>query len=358
MRKRLIYIIIATIFFLLGAIGTIIIIKKYPVNFIKTITEENVTVTDTGIASSVNKIKDAVVVVQNYKGSNLKGTGSGFVYKTEGNDAYILTNHHVIDNADTIKITYSDDSETNAKLIASDEYADIAVLKVDKDTIKGIAQIGKNDDMSVGDTVFTVGNPMGIDYKGTVTRGILSGKDRMVTVSISGTTNDWIMNVMQTDAAINPGNSGGPLCNVNGEVIGINSIKISQTQVEGIGFSIPIEDALTYAESLIENGKINRPYIGVSMINASSVYLLAYSGIRIDSNLNYGVVVSSVENSSPAANSGLQKGDVIIKVDNEKVSNIAEFRYRLYSHSADETVKLTINRDGKEKTIEVKLGSN
>lgn len=163
-----------------------------------------------------------------------------------------MTNHHVIESGETIKITYNDDSETTAKIVGSDEYADIAVLKVDKDTIKSVASLGKSENVKVGDTVFTMGSPMGINFKGTVTRGILSGKDRLVSVSINGSSADWIMNVMQTDAAINPGNSGGPLCNVNGEVIGINSMKIVESTIEGIGFAIPIEDAVTYAKNIRE----------------------------------------------------------------------------------------------------------
>lgn len=358
MRKKIIYTLICLACFILGALSVTYLVVKYPNNIVKTITEKNVTVTDTGIADAVEKIEKAVVVVENYKGSNLKGTGTGFVFKKEGDIAYILTNHHVIENADSVKITYSDSSETTATIIGSDEYADIAVLKVDSSTILDVASIGKNEEMRVGDTVFAIGSPMGKDFAGTVTKGILSGKDRLVSVSISGYTYDWIMNVMQTDAAINPGNSGGPLCNANGEVLGINSIKIVQTQIEGIGFAIPIEDAINYAENIITNGKINRPYIGISMINSTSYYQLAYSGIRLDDKINYGVVVANVENDSPASKAGLQKGDVVIKVDDNKVTDIAEFRYRLYSHNIDDTVKLTINRNGEEKTFDIKLGSN
>ena len=268
-----------------------------------------------------------------------------------------MTNHHVIESGETIKITYNDDSETTAKIVGSDEYADIAVLKVDKDTIKSVASLGKSEDVKVGDTVFTMGSPMGINYKGTVTRGILSGKDRLVSVSINGSSADWIMNVMQTDAAINPGNSGGPLCNVNGEVIGINSMKIVESTIEGIGFSIPIEDAVTYAKNIRENGKISRPYIGVSMLNATSTMQLAYAGIRLDKDIDSGVVVVDVEKNSPAAKAGLKSEDVIIKVGNDTVKDIAEFRYRLYSYEIDETIEMTVIRNGKNETLKIKLGT-
>ena len=358
MRKRIIYIVSLIICFLLGAGLITFLVYKYPNEVVKTISEKNVNITETSIADSVEKIEDAVVVVENFYRGNLAGTGTGFVYKKEGEIAYIMTNHHVIENADSIKITFSDESETEATLVGSDEYADIAVLKVESSKILGVATLGSSKDLRIGDSVFTIGNPMGKEYYGTVTKGILSGKDRLVSVSINGYTYDWIMNVMQTDAAINPGNSGGPLCNINGEVIGINSMKIVQSTVEGIGFAIPIEDALSYADSLVENGSISRPYIGVSMINASSTYQLAYSGIRLNSDITEGVVIAEVEKDSPADKSGIQKGDVVIKVESDKVSDIAEFRYRLYNHSIGETIKFTVNRNGEEKELSITLGSN
>ena len=358
MRRGKIIFVLCLLCFILGVGGTALLIYKYPNEVVKTITEKSVTITDTGIADSVEKVEAAVVVVQNYQKNTLAGTGTGFVYKVDDKVAYIMTNHHVIENAKEIKITFMDDSETTATLVGSDEYADIAVLKVDASTIKGVATLGSSNDARVGDTVFTIGSPMGIDYKGTVTKGILSGKDRLVSVSISGMTNDWIMNVMQTDAAINPGNSGGPLCNANGEVIGINSLKIVENTIEGIGFAIPIEDALKYADDLVNNGSISRPYIGISMLNASSKYQLAYSGVRLTDDITEGVVIMSVEKGSSADKAGLVKGDVIIKVGNDKVSDIAEFRYRLYSHEVNETINITIIREGKEKDLNITLGSN
>lgn len=249
MRQKISYLITLLIGILVGALVIVGIVKYFPnSNVVKTIQEKNVTITDNGISEAVNKIEGSVVVIQTYSKGELIGTGTGFVYDTDDDNGYIMTNHHVIESGETIKITYNDDSETTAKIVGSDEYADIAVLKVDKDTIKSVASLGKSENVKVGDTVFTMGSPMGINFKGTVTRGILSGKDRLVSVSINGSSADWIMNVMQTDAAINPGNSGGPLCNANGEVIGINSMKIVESTIEGIGFAIPIEDAVTYAK--------------------------------------------------------------------------------------------------------------
>lgn len=212
--------------------------------------------------------------------------------------------------------------------------------------------------MKVGDTVFAIGAPMGKTFANTATRGIISGKDRMVETSISGGSNDWIMNVMQTDAAINPGNSGGPLCNVSGEVIGVNSMKIVESSVEGLGFAIPIEDALAYAESLIKYGKISRGYIGIEMINVTETFQLLRSGIKLDSDVKSGVVIAKVVDNSPAKTAELKVADVIVKINDYNIDNISEFRYYLYKHSAGETITLSIYRDKEIKSIKVKIASS
>ena len=358
MRKKIAYVLLCLLCFILGSGVMFGVLYLYPKTIVKTIREENVNITDTGISAAVDKIKDSVVVIEVYSGKNLVSTGTGFVYDQDDDFGYIMTNHHVIEDAGDISITYSDDSEGSASVVGSDQYADIAVLRVPKEDIKSVASIGSSADMKVGDTVFTIGSPMGIDFRGTVTRGILSGKDRLVSVNVNSNQADWIMNVMQTDAAINPGNSGGPLCNANGEVIGINSLKIVKDTIEGIGFSIPIEDAISYAKSIREKGSVSRPYIGVSMLNASSTMQLAYAGLRIDKEIEDGVVIVEIENESPGDKAGLKRGDVIVKVGDDWVSDIAEFRYRLYSYSPDETIEITVLRDGKEEKFNVKLSSN
>lgn len=358
MKSKIIYVLSLFVCFLLGLGAMGVIIQYYPSSDKKITTTTKVEITDTGISSSVEKIDKSVVVIESYSNNKLVSTGTGFVYE-EGEDvAYILTNHHVIEKASSIKITYSDDSVTYATKVGSDEYADIAVLSVPKETILSVATMGSSSNVKVGDLVFTIGSPMGIEFKGTVTKGILSGKDRLISVSVSGDQNDWIMNVMQTDAAINPGNSGGPLCNANGEVIGINSLKIVRDTIEGIGFAIPIEDAVSYAHSLREYGKIIRPYIGVTMINASNTRQLSYVGVKIDSSIKSGVAVIEVESDSPSDKAGLQKGDVIIKVGPHEVDDIAEFRFRLYSYDPGESVELVIKRGTKEQTVNIILESN
>src|SRR5574344_2286922 len=261
-------------------------------------------ITDTGIAESVKKVYDSVVVVETYVNDQLYATGTGFVFKEDDNYGYILTNNHVISNGTTIKVIFTDNTEVEVSVVGSDSYSDIAVLKVNKENVLGIATIGSSTSMNVGDTTFAVGAPVDAStYSWTVTRGILSGKDRVVEVSSSNST--YVMSVLQTDAAINSGNSGGPLCNANGEVIGITNMKINSSSVEGMGFAIPIETAMEYANNFIDGTPIVRPYIGISMYDLSNSMFSSQSGVYI----------SSVESDSPASKAGLTKGDVITAID-------------------------------------------
>lgn len=330
-------------------------------------TQKEVTVTDKGIADAVEKLYDATVIVEVGSGNKLSGWGSGVVYEKDDKYAYILTNHHVIDGAEDIEIVYSDETSTEAELIGSDEYADIAVLKVPVDSIKAVAEIGKSEDVRVGDTVFAVGTPVSLEYSFTVTRGILSGKNRMVemTSSKSNATNffgqktseSWYMNLLQIDASINSGNSGGPLANSNGEVIGITNSKLSssysQTSIENMGFAIPIEDALSVASKLIENnGKIKRPVLGVSMTNVEGA---AYYEIKLSDSIKQGAVVVDVSKDSVADAAGLKKGDVITKLDDYEISDYEYLKYYLYRYNVGDKVKITYIRNGKENTTTVTL---
>jgi serine protease Do len=315
--------------------------------------EKEVTVTDEGISDAVDKLYDAVVVVESYSGNEQITSGSGFVYKTVGEKAYIVTNTHVIDEADKVYITFTNGTRKEVTVIGKDEYSDIAVLSIDEEYILKVATLGSSEEMRLGDTVFTIGAPIASEYSGTVTRGILSGKDRMVEVSINS-TNDFVMKVIQTDAAINSGNSGGPIANINGEVIGITSLKLVSTGVEGIGFAIPIEDVIAYTTK-IENGEeIVRPFLGVAMIDLTDLYNLYLNGIAIPENVN-GVVIAEVSDSSPAEKAGFQKGDIVYKIGDEEVTSIAEMRYELYKYKPGDTVKISYVRNEKSNTVNVKL---
>ena len=322
----------------------------------------NYTINENSISAAVDKVYDATVVVASYKGETLVSTGTGFVYKTDGSTSYIMTNNHVVSGGGSAKVIFSDGTSADTKILGGDTYADIAVLTVSTSSIKQVATLGNTENMKLGDTVFAVGAPLGDTYSGTVTKGILSGKDRLVEVSLNGTTSDYYMKVLQTDTALNPGNSGGPLCNVNGEVIGVNSLKLTQEtsgtssySVEGMGFAIPIEDALYYAETIEKGGSIKRPYIGVSMLDITNSYYLWQAKITIPDNVKAGVAVVDVESNSPADKAGIKKGDIITKIENDDISSVAKLRYELYKHSPGDKITVTYNRNGKELKTEVTL---
>ena len=357
MTKKTKSIILILLAFFLGA-GAMYMLVNYSPAAVQTIvnkSEKEVTVTDTGIADAVEKLYDAVVVVGSYKNGVLSSSGTGFVYEEDDKYAYILTNSHVIDNATSIKVKFTNDNIENVELVGNDSYSDIAVLKVAKDKVLKIAEIGTNENLRVGDTVFAIGAPLDNEYSWTVTRGILSGKDRLVDVSVSNTASaDWVMSVIQTDAAINSGNSGGPLANSNGEVIGVTNMKLVSDGVEGMGFAIPIEDAINYAKQLRENGKIERPFIGISMLDSSDTFNLARYRITLDTSLE-GAVVIETQKGSPAANAKLQMGDVITKIEDYEVTSVARLKYYLYKYAPGDKIKITYVRNGKTETVTIKL---
>ena len=312
-------------------------LKNLVIETTKTI--KDVTVTDTGIADAVEKVYNSVVTVKNYSRGKLYSTGSGFVFKTDSKYGYILTNYHVINGGSNVSVIFTNNKEEEVNVVGYDEYSDIAVLAVDKDKVISVATTGSSEDMRIGDTTFAVGTPVDSSiYSWSVTRGILSGKNRMVQVD------NYVMSVLQTDTAINSGNSGGPLCNSNCEVIGITNMKLASSQIEGMGFAIPIEDALKNAETIISGQKISRPYIGVSIYDATNYF----SG-------ETGLYVEYVEKDGPADKAGLKKGDKIIKVGDVEVNNSSYFRYQLYKYNIGDKVKITVSRNGSEKTLTVTL---
>lgn len=310
--------------------------------------KKDVTITDDGIAEAVNKVYDSVVVVKTYVKDQLYATGTGFVFKTDGNKAYILTNNHVIEGGSTIKVVFTNKKEESVEIVGSDSYSDIAVLSISKDKTISVAELGSTDDIRVGDTTFAVGAPLDSNvYSWTVTRGILSGKNRLVEVAPSSSTSSYVMDVLQTDTAINSGNSGGPLCNSNGEVIGITNMKISSDSVEGMGFAIPIETATEYADKFIKKEPITRPYLGISMYDLQNSYFASSTGIYVE----------AVESGSPADEAGLKHGDIITKINDVEVESSSYLKYELYKYNIGDTISITYTRNNKENTAKVKLGS-
>ncbi len=356
-------IVVYTIFILLlGVFLTYGFIYKFPAIFQETITkiEKDVTVTDAGIADAVEKVYDSVIIVSTYNDDTLYASGSGFVYQKDKNKFYIITNHHVIADGNNFKITYSDGTEEDAELIGSDEYADVAVLSTKAKDDINVVDLGTTESLRVGDTTFTVGAPLDYAYSWTVTRGIISGKERLVEVSlIDSIDTDYVMNVLQTDAAVNSGNSGGPLCNANGEVIGVISAKIKSEGVEGMGFAIPIELVKEKAEQIINGEASTYPYLGASMISVETASTNRYYYNFVNKyKYTTGVILVDIEKGSAAEKAKLASGDVIIKINDKNITNVAYLRYELYKYKVGDTIKITYLREGKEQTTSVKLSSS
>lgn len=284
------------------------------------------------------------------------GTGSGVIFKKDGKKAYIITNNHVVEGATKVTISLYNGKTTDAKIIGSDALTDLAVLEISSKGIDKVASFGDSSKLRAGEKVIAIGNPLGLQFSRTVTEGIISGVNR--TIEVSTSEGKWDMNVLQTDAAINPGNSGGPLINSGGQVIGINSLKISQTGVESLGFAIPSNDVEPIVDQLLDKGKVVRPFLGVQMIDMQQVpeqYQQNTLGLFGDQ-LNKGVYVDKVSPGSPAADAGMKAGDVIVKMNGKSIETTSDLRKILYTEAkAGDTVSFEVLRKGKEKALKAKL---
>lgn len=345
MKQKIIVALLIIISFFLGASLMYQISETYLKKEIKPVFS-NLSIDENSITNAVDKIYDSVVVIESYKNEKLVSSGTGFVYKVDKTLGFIITNHHVISDATSVYAMFSNNERILLNLLGSDEYVDIAILSVDKKYVTKVASLGNSSNINLGDPVFTVGAPLGAKFSGTITKGIISGKNRIIDVSLSGINNDWLMKVIQTDAAINPGNSGGPLVNLLGEVIGINSIKLDEKGIEGMGFALPIEDVLDYVTSLEKGEKIKRPFMGLSAIDTN---------LTNNNSIIKGVIIESVLENSPAFKAGLLKDDIITKINNQIIENVAEFRYYLYKKAIGDKIKITFYRDFLLKDVEVIL---
>ncbi|MBY7142321.1 trypsin-like peptidase domain-containing protein [Virgibacillus sp. NKC19-3] len=320
---------------------------------------------DASTASNMEEASKAVVGVTNLQQQNIweeseneAGTGSGIIYKKEDGNAYVVTNHHVIQDAEEVEIRIHDDEQVPAEVLGTDPLTDLAVLEIDGESVDTVANLGSSSDLEVGGTVAAIGNPLGEEFANTVTQGIVSGLDRSVGVDTTQDGQpDWVTEVIQTDAAINPGNSGGALVTSEGEVVGINSMKIAQQAVEGIGFAIPIDEALPIMEQLETDGEIERPVIGITIASLQQVPPEYRSEINLPDDIAEGMVVADVQANSSADQAGLQQYDVITKINGEEIASILDLRQHLYSddNAIGDTIEIEYYRDGEQHTVELEL---
>ena len=382
-KKGVNFLVIILIGFLSGALGSFVTLQLYQKQGNQATNNNSGTVTQTSYKNensttqAVNKIKDAVVSVITYsanKQSSVFGTeesnsdtdnqqiaseGSGVIYKKNENDAYIVTNTHVINGASKVDIRLADGTKVPGEIIGSDTFSDIAVVKISSEKVTTVAEFGDSSQLNVGETAIAIGSPLGSEYANTVTQGIISSLNR--NVSLKSEDGQAISTkAIQTDTAINPGNSGGPLVNIQGQVIGITSSKIASnggTSVEGLGFAIPSNDVQNIIKQLESDGKVTRPALGIQMVNLSNVGANDLRKLNIPSGLTSGVVVRSVQSNMPA-NGHLQKYDVITKVDDKEITSSTDLQHALYNHAIGDTIKITYYRNGKEETTSIKLDKN
>lgn len=334
----------------------------------KVTTKADKTVTiakDATATSAYNKVSDAVVSVLNFSQTGKDSfqeasEGSGVIYKKSGDAAYVVTNNHVINGAAQIQVMLHDGQKVTATLVGKDAMTDLAVLKIAADKVTTTATFGDSNKIQVGQKVLAIGSPLGSQYASSVTEGIISAKKRLVESSSEDGQNYGGSTVIQTDAAINPGNSGGPLINFAGQVIGINSMKLSSsasgTSVEGMGFAIPSNQVVDIVNKLVKDGQVTRPAIGIGLVELSAVTVDDQKSLlKIPDTVKGGVVVMSLTPNGPAAKAGIQKYDVITGIDGKTVTGQADLREELYKHDLNDTVTITYYHQAEKKTVKVKL---
>ena len=329
---------------------------------------------ENSITQAVDKVKDAVVSIITYSGNSqssfvgsddtdpdsnteqVNSEGSGVIYKKDDNNAYLVTNTHVINGAKKLDIRLADGTKVPGEIVGSDTYSDIAVVKISSEKVSTVAEFGDSSQLAVGETAIAIGSPLGSEYANTVTQGIVSSLNRHVSLK-SEDGQAISTNAIQTDTAINPGNSGGPLINIQGQVIGITSSKIASnggTSVEGLGFAIPANDVKNIITQLEKDGKVTRPALGIHMVNLTNLNTADLQKLKLPDNVTSGVAVRSVQKNMPA-NGHLQQYDVITKIDDTKISSTTELQNALYSHSIGDEMTVTYYRNGKEEKTTIKL---
>lgn len=286
--------------------------------------------------------------------------GSGVIYKKDANTAYIVTNNHVVSGSFKLEVILSSGKKLDAKIVGTDATTDLAVLKINAADVTTVASFGNSNQIEAGQSVLAIGSPLGSDYATSVTEGIISAKKRTVQVQDNSGNTTANASVIQTDAAINPGNSGGPLINLAGQVVGINSMKLSSddegTSVEGMGFSIPSNEVVSVINQLVKNGKITRPALGIELVGLDNVSAAQQKSIlKLPTKITKGIVVMKTLSPSAAGNAGLKKYDVITELDGTKITDEAKLKEVLYKHKIGDSISVKYYRDGQLKSATIKL---
>lgn len=284
--------------------------------------------------------------------------GSGVVYKTVGDTFFVLTNTHIVGEADKVKITYGENKSIKGDVVGKDKWSDIAVVKakINDKNINSI-HIGNSDKLVLGESILIVGNPLGEEFRNTVSKGIISGLNRLVPVDFDkDNKNDELMQTFQIDASVNPGNSGGAVVNKDGELIGIVSLKINMPSIEGMGFAIPINEAKSIAKELEKNGKVNYPNTGIALENVNDLNHYERSLLKLPNDINDGILVKKLKDDGLGKKSGLKIGDVIVKLEGKTLKDNLQYRHILFNHRQDlKTLTAKIYRDGNIQDIEINL---
>ena len=304
-----------------------------------------------------NNVSNNTTIPKSKSGSDNE-IGSGVVYKKVGDSIYILTNAHVVGDKDKQKVTYNNNKSVEGKVVGKDKWSDIAVVKANlsDESMKPIT-LGDSNNLVLGESILVVGNPLGVDFKGSVSKGIISGLDRHVHVDIDKDNSyDVLMKAFQVDAPVNPGNSGGAVVDKDGRLIGIISLKIDMENVEGMAFAIPINDVRKIAQQLEDKGKVQYPNTGIKIKNVADISSEEREEANLPSSVNNGVLVNDVKENSLGEKSGLKKDDVIVELDGKTVEDNLRYRQIIFSHRDDlKTLTAKIYRNGTEKTIQIKL---
>lgn len=386
-----------------GIVGSVLVITLLAFSFFKAPNQLNIgytqedTTTDiaaltdyeNSIINAVNKTKDGVVSVGNMQAVNMQAInpfeaiygsqsdnqygielpgaeednlqmvsqGSGVIYKIDGETAYIVTNHHVVDGAQALEIRLTDGTTVEGTLVGSDELSDLAVIKMDATNVTTTVEFANSDALQVGSLAIAIGSPLSSDFATSVTQGIVSGLNRSVAVDLDGDQmEDWNMTLLQTDAAINPGNSGGALINSAGQLIGINSSKFAATGVEGMGFAIPANDVQEISSQLETTGEVTRPVLGVSTYDVSVLTENSRVNIlKLDPEMMDGAVVVEIAPNSAAAQADIQEYDVITAINGETITTNSELRQQLYQYQIGDQIEVTLLRNGEEMKVTTEL---